>query len=205
MRNNYKKKGTYSDNNNIYLVDLMFMYVNRNNVKIKYILVSELSDQLKNNDWGDLTPIDVINKGSGYHFKRIMDADLNYPIMIDNNNYIVDGMHRLSKAYMLKMKYIKAYTFDNKLMELFKIGKKKDENWSKEDWEYYESLTKNDIEQLYKDRFNKLYLNKEISCVTCKSKLSNMKRCKICKEKIYCNITCAINDKTHFCTKKDYI
>ena len=45
-----------------------------------------------------------------------MNSNLKYPIIIIKNNIIVDGMHRLSKAYLLNKKYIKAYIFDNTLL-----------------------------------------------------------------------------------------
>lgn len=33
-----------------------------------------------------------------YHMKRSLDADLKYPIIIDDYGYICDGHHRVAKA-----------------------------------------------------------------------------------------------------------
>ncbi len=83
-----------------------------------------------------------------------MNADLKYPIILDKNNTIIDGMHRLTKAYLLKKKHIKAYIFDDNIMKKFIIGTKKGKEWTEKDWDYYESLSENDIINLYKDRFS---------------------------------------------------
>lgn len=33
-----------------------------------------------------------------HHLERIMNADLNYPIILSEENYILDGVHRLMKC-----------------------------------------------------------------------------------------------------------
>lgn len=43
-----------------------------------------------------------------HHAKRTQDADLNYPILLDNYGKICDGMHRVSKAIILGKRTIKA-------------------------------------------------------------------------------------------------
>jgi hypothetical protein len=64
-------------------------------------------------DW-NLTPWEVIKKteGSKDHQKKIDNANLDYPldIMRNNNRWpVLDGLHRLAKAYQLgykKLKYV---------------------------------------------------------------------------------------------------
>jgi len=149
----YKKHGTYTDDNFIYLVDLMFMYIKTiTSTKIK---LENILPQLKIKDWGNFSPIEVIkNKSvSPEDYKRIIKADLRYPIIITNDYKIIDGMHRLSKAFLLKKKYVRAYKIDDKTMKKFIISKRKGKKWNKSDWNYYESLTKRDIDNLFKERF----------------------------------------------------
>lgn len=62
-------------------------------------------------------------------------------------------MHRLAKAYLKENKYLRAYVIDSNTMKKFIISKKKGNDWKPSDWNYYESLTKKDIEKMYKDRF----------------------------------------------------
>lgn len=42
------------------------------------------------------------------HFKRVQEADLKYPVIIDEYGYIVDGWHRVVKALVLGKRTIKA-------------------------------------------------------------------------------------------------
>jgi len=61
-----------------------------------------------------VTPKQIINrtKYSEYHSNRINKANLSYPIIVildENKNLdVLDGLHRLSKAYMKGIKKIKA-------------------------------------------------------------------------------------------------
>ncbi|MCB0125889.1 MAG: hypothetical protein KDE58_26720, partial [Caldilineaceae bacterium] len=34
------------------------------------------------------------------HVQRILDADLNYPIILSAEGYLMDGGHRIAKAYL---------------------------------------------------------------------------------------------------------
>lgn len=47
------------------------------------------------------------------HAKRIRDADLRYPIILNSDGWIMDGCHRLAKAYMLGHKNITAVKFEH--------------------------------------------------------------------------------------------
>ena len=149
----YKKHGTYADNNFIYLVDLMFMYIKT--ISSQKIEINKLLPQLKIKDWGNVSPLQVIkNKNvSPNDYNRIVNADLRYPIIITKKYKVIDGMHRLAKAYLKENKYIRAYVIDSNTMKKFIISKKKGNDWKPSDWNYYESLTKKDIEKMYKDRF----------------------------------------------------
>ena len=46
------------------------------------------------------------------HCKAIEDADLSYPIILDEDGEIMDGRHRIMKAMLLGLKTIKAVRFD---------------------------------------------------------------------------------------------
>lgn len=52
-------------------------------------------------------------------------------IILTHDKNIVDGIHRLTKAYLLKKSTIKAYIFSKKLMNKFLLNKKGD--WKKVD------------------------------------------------------------------------
>jgi hypothetical protein len=46
------------------------------------------------------------------HMKAVMDADLSYPIIIDEDGEIMDGRHRIMKAILEGKDTIKAVRFD---------------------------------------------------------------------------------------------
>lgn len=91
----YKKHGTYTDKNFIYSVDLMFMYIKT--ISSKQMNINRLLPQLYIKDWGDVRPIEVIKDKniSINDYKRIINSDLRYPIIITKNNKVIDGVHRL--------------------------------------------------------------------------------------------------------------
>jgi hypothetical protein len=45
------------------------------------------------------------------HMQAVLDADLKYPIIIDEDGEIMDGRHRIMKALLMKKKIIKAVRF----------------------------------------------------------------------------------------------
>ena len=47
-----------------------------------------------------------------HHMKRVLNADLEYPIILSEEKYILDGVHRLMKAKHLGIEKIKYVQFD---------------------------------------------------------------------------------------------
>lgn len=142
---------TYSDNDNIYSVDLMFAYINIFKPKKTKMNVSDLLHNLEYQGWGDpkknimYSPNDVLDNPTKYknEMMRINDADLSFPIIV-HKRYIVDGVHRLTKAKMLNKKQIDVYIFDANIMKKFLINKEGD-------WDAVDELeTHNFIEMFYK-------------------------------------------------------
>ena len=146
---------TYSDSNNIYSVDMMLAYINIFKPK-NLILEIEIDNYLNVLDykgWGNqkkkifYSPADVMNdpKKHTHEYNKIMESNLKYPIIVDKNN-IIDGVHRLSKAYLFGKKKIKAYFFDNKLMKKFLID-------TKGNFDKVDRMTINDFIILFNNRF----------------------------------------------------
>jgi hypothetical protein len=46
------------------------------------------------------------------HMKAVLDADLSFPIILDEDNEIMDGRHRLMKAMLEGRETIKAVRFE---------------------------------------------------------------------------------------------
>jgi hypothetical protein len=121
---------TYHNNKNIYSVDMMLSYINVYGHTIVKIPIDEFIPQLKENVWGEWSPMDVIEKMDIKKYKddaqRIKGAKLLYPVIITGKHNIVDGYHRIAKAYLDKKKYVNAYIFDAELMNKFILNKDMD-------------------------------------------------------------------------------
>ena len=128
---------TFGDGKNIYSVDMMFAYINLFKPKSKSLKIKDLEHMLHQNTWGNpnglqITPMKVLENPKKYkdHMRRIKQADLKYPIIV-YDKFVIDGVHRLTKAYLEKKKIIKATVFTKDLLQKFKIAKYGD--WSKVD------------------------------------------------------------------------
>lgn len=82
-----------------------------------------LWDKDGTDDW-NLTPREVINKipDSSTHRQRIVEADLQFPILLTEKNnkwLIIDGAHRLVKAFEAGQKTIKAKIFTTEQINQF--------------------------------------------------------------------------------------
>lgn len=127
---------TYSNNKMIYSVDMMFAYINLHLPMHVVVDVTDFKDVMDYKGWGDPTSDvfysvnDVLDDPSSYphEMQRIHLANLKFPIIV-HNQYIVDGVHRLTKAVLKKDATIKAYVFDDALMKQFLLDDKG--NWKK--------------------------------------------------------------------------
>lgn len=55
---------------------------------------------------------DVTMREFVMHMKAVQDADLKYPIILDEDGEIMDGRHRIMKAILLGKQTVKAVRFD---------------------------------------------------------------------------------------------
>lgn len=117
-----------------YSVDMMLAYVNLFPMPSTDIPVSELAIQLTDPRWYStndkvVSVVDVLKSPSRHkeHYDRIINADLACPIIIRKSGHlIVDGLHRVAKAQMIKQEMIPAYVFEAGLMKKFEMFTLKD-------------------------------------------------------------------------------
>jgi disulfide oxidoreductase YuzD len=138
----------FSDERYIYSVGYMFAYINIYNPKKVKLNLDDLKFNLEYNSWANqVRPIDVLNDMNNKKYKeeslRIKNADTKYPIIVDSNYVILDGVHRYIKNIIENKKTIQVYIFDKKLMKQFIIGKRGEEN----------DLQLNDYIELFHKRF----------------------------------------------------
>jgi hypothetical protein len=82
-------------------------------------------DKIGTDDW-NLTPWEVIKNPKLHpnHFNKIKEADLSYPIeIVDHNNrwLILDGLHRLAKAYIENHQTISVRKVDSLTLTQIKL------------------------------------------------------------------------------------
>lgn len=92
----------FSDNKYKYSTELMFAYINLCNHDKTKFNVHDLAFNLEYNCWENgVRPIDVMNDIKNKKYKdevyRIKNANMKYPIILDSNYNILDGVHRYVK------------------------------------------------------------------------------------------------------------
>jgi len=72
-------------------------------IPAKRVSVKALRANLDGSCWFTTNPVlhDIVE-----HMRRVMRADLRYPIILSPDNLVMDGLHRLTKAILRKNKYI---------------------------------------------------------------------------------------------------
>jgi hypothetical protein len=145
---------SHSDNNYIYSVDMMFVYLKNHKMVHEKIPISQLIHNLEYKGWGNVeksiyySALDVLKSPRKYQkdYIRIQKADLKWPIIINEHGDIIDGVHRLTKAHLEGKYYIKAYIFDDTFLKKFRVAKK--DEWSKVD-----NMQLYDYMNIYVNRF----------------------------------------------------
>lgn len=138
----------FSDNKYKYSTALMFAYINLFKPNKKKLNIDDLKFNLEYNCWeNNVRPIDVLNDIKNKKYKnevsRIKKANIKYPIILDINYNILDGVHRYFKHIIENKKTINVYIFDKIIMKKFIIGKYNEEI----------KLEINDFIELFNQRF----------------------------------------------------
>jgi len=117
---------------------MMFAYINLHSLVPVSVVVSELEHVLAFRGWGDpsgkrfYSSNDVLADPLRYpeDIERVKRADLKCPIIM-HNDVVVDGVHRLTRSKLQRKKTIKAYVFDDALMDKFLVNDRGE--WAKAD------------------------------------------------------------------------
>jgi hypothetical protein len=121
---------TYHNNKNIYSVDMMLCYIKIHGHQKQKLPIEVFLPQLNEKVWTPWSPMDVIEKPHLKKYKedveRIEKANLAYPVIVTGKHTIVDGYHRIAKAYLENKTQVDAYVFDSELMNKFILDKNMD-------------------------------------------------------------------------------
>jgi hypothetical protein len=96
------------------------MWAQKETILSSSVNLSLIEDNLKNGDveWDGLSATQALKNGRGEHYERIMNADLRYPIFINDDYVILDGCHRFAKSkHIEKNTCIRVYVIPNEALE----------------------------------------------------------------------------------------
>lgn len=77
---------------------------------VKVILIESVAE-FDQNCWFDQSDVPTC-RAVAAHAKRIYEADLSYPVILSDEGYLMDGGHRIAKAWLLGMKEVQAVQFE---------------------------------------------------------------------------------------------
>ena len=104
-------ENVYVADSRTYNVERLWSLVSRR--KPKRIQTDKLKHIIDSKVWYK-TPREIIRNKNGSHWYRINNANMKYPILIDEDYCVVDGCHRLCKAYIKKQKSIRVHFIKQK-------------------------------------------------------------------------------------------
>lgn len=77
---------------------------------VRKIALIEFSVYLDSDFWYN-TGVSPTTRGVLGHCRKIIDADLRFPVILDQEGRLMDGMHRIAKAWILGKKTINTVQF----------------------------------------------------------------------------------------------
>ena len=86
----------------VWFVDRLW-YLARD-LSVRKVLLDKIAEFDQNCWFGPTSPSTC--RAVAEHARRIIDADLRYPIILSAEGYLMDGGHRLAKAYLLGLVHL---------------------------------------------------------------------------------------------------
>lgn len=103
-------KDTYSIKNQTFEDGRRCWFVSRLFEKAKDLPVQEMPITALNTC--ELHPTSKNMAGFVCHIRKVLAADLKYPIILDDEGYVMDGRHRIAKALLEGIEVIKFVRFE---------------------------------------------------------------------------------------------
>lgn len=114
---------TFTDENGTYDVNQIILWSEEQKYydvpidKFTSFLVEDTLSNSEKTSWSNLKNL-MDDPG---HYQRMQKANLDYPIIVDNRNRIIDGIHRLVKNIYMGLSKVKCIFIDSKTLEKFRI------------------------------------------------------------------------------------
>lgn len=91
--------------------DLKYIWSLADKLDIEFVPVKDIWEQYRDQWCWGWEGEEIDNESFLGHVERVMQSDLNYPIILSEEGYIFDGVHRLIKAKYLGLERIHAVKF----------------------------------------------------------------------------------------------
>jgi hypothetical protein len=78
---------------------------------VKDMLLADISNLDEVSWFGDSPDESPTCRRIADHAKRIYEAEFNYPVILSSEGWVMDGMHRVCKAYLLGWQTVKVVQF----------------------------------------------------------------------------------------------
>lgn len=99
--------GTFTDNKKVWKITSLLWHVKEQNLEVFDLPLCGINLATTVWSFGDFKIIDFAR-----HWKRADEVSLDYPIILDEDGFIMDGWHRVAKSLFLGLATIKAVRFD---------------------------------------------------------------------------------------------
>ena len=107
IESNFSSLGRFTDGNQVWKVTSLIYYVKKQKLEVFDLPLCGINLATRVWESGDLKIKDFAK-----HWKRAAETDLDYPVILDDDGFIMDGWHRVAKALFLGLSTIKAVRFD---------------------------------------------------------------------------------------------
>lgn len=121
----------YIDDKYVYSIDMIYAYINLFKFKTEQIKTSSIIDNLELLCWNKIKPNDILeliknknNKNDTYinkNIDKINKANIETPVIITDQNIVIDKMHVLAKIKLENKKMVNVYIIDKLLLKKFRI------------------------------------------------------------------------------------
>ena len=104
--------GPFFEGNLVHLLDVERLWQLARELEVFEVSIDDLSDFDSDEPWHGHGADTPTCQSVAPHAKRIQNCDLTFPIILSSESYVLDGMHRVAKAWISGLKTVSAIQFD---------------------------------------------------------------------------------------------
>ncbi len=118
-------KNCFTNKQGTFDVDKIIAWISKEKIKVEFVCSEDFHHYMYLPTWSEgesLTRNIDFLEVSPEHKHRVTQADLDHPIIVVKDTLeLIDGMHRIFKAYFTNVKMLPAVFIDERCLEKFKV------------------------------------------------------------------------------------